>query len=284
MLAVEFRWLGKEIHFIFREILICCFVGNHIDGVCENGTDGKAGELLAALRDAAVLQQILVSLAERAGFREYFKNRLDELDLLWDGFELAGFLFLAVHRYAGQALGGVACGRCAAQPAPSLGQLVHVVSDALGDGLPLQLGEYRCNVHHGTAHRGGGVELLPDGDEVNVPFTQILDKLGKVADVAADAVETIDHDGCELGFLRVLHHFFKLWTLQIATGKAFIFIDQRSFRRILTKVHGDVLAAQLNLVLDTFTFAGEFGLAGVDDVLFWNIFYFHGGTSLRLIS
>ena len=161
---------------------------------------------------------------------------------------------------------------------------MHVVPDALGDGLPLQLGEYRCNVHHGTAHRGRGVELLADRDEVNVPFTQVLNEFGKVTDVAADAVETINHDGCELSFLRVFHHFLELRALQIAAGKALILVDQCVFRSFLAKVHGDVLAAQLNLVLDAFTLAGEFGLAGVDDILFWNIFYFHGGTSLRLIS
>ena len=45
---------------------------------------------------------------------------------------------------------------------------MHVVPDALGDGLPLQLGEHGRNVHHGAAHGRGRVKLLADGDEVDV--------------------------------------------------------------------------------------------------------------------
>ena len=169
VLAVEFRAFGKQVNMVLFQILIRRLVGDHIDGIRENATDGKAGELLAALRDAAVLQQVLVGLAEGAGFHEYLEDRLDQLDFLRDGLELAGFLHLAVHRHAGQALRGVARGRCAAQPAPGLGQLVHIVPDALGDGLPLQLGEHGRNVHHRAAHGRGRVELLADGDEVDVP-------------------------------------------------------------------------------------------------------------------
>ena len=169
VLAIKFRTLGEQVNIIFFQILIRRLVGDHIDGIRENATDGKAGELLAALRDAAMLQQILVGLAEGAGLHEHLEDRLDQLDFLRDGLELAGFLHLAVHRHAGQAFRGVARGRCAAQPAPGLGQLMHVVPDALGDGLPLQLGEHRRNVHHGAAHGRRRVKLLADGDEVDVP-------------------------------------------------------------------------------------------------------------------
>ena len=279
VLAVEFRAFGKQVNIVFFQILIRRLVGDHVDRVCENAPDGKAGELLAALRDAAMLQKILVGLAERAGLHEHLEDRLDQLDFLRDGFELAGLLHLAVHRHAGQAFRGVARGRCAAQPAPGLGQLVHIVPDALGDGLPLQLGKYRRNVHHGAAHRRGRVELLADGDEVDVPVAQILDELGKVSDVAADAVEAVDHDSGKGDLLRVLHHFLELRALQIAAGKALVLVDQHVFRHILAKVHGDVLAAQLDLVLDALALAGEFGLAGVDNVLLRRIFRFHGGTS-----
>ena len=231
-----------------------------------------------------MLQQILVGLAERAGLHEHLEDRLDQLNFLRDGFELAGFFHLAVHRHAGQAFRGVARGRCAAQPATGLGQLMHIVPDALGDGLPLQLREHGRNVHHSPAHGGGRVKLLADGDEVDVPVAQILDELGKVADVAADAVEAVDHDGGKGDLLGVLHHFLELRALQIAAGKALVLVDQHVFRRILAKVHGDVLAAQLDLVLNALALAGEFGLAGVDDVLLRRIFRFHGGTSHDVVS
>ncbi len=65
--------------------------------------------------------------------------------------------------------------------------------------------------------------------------------LGKVADVAADAVEAVDHDGGKGDLLGILHHFLELRALQIAAGK--VLVDQHVFRRFLAKVHGDVLAA-----------------------------------------
>ena len=279
MLAVEFCALGKQVNIVFFQILIRRLVGDHVDRVGQNAPDGKAGELLAALRDAAVLQQVLVGLAERTGLHEHGENRLDQLNFLRNGLELAGFLYLAVHRHAGQALRGVARGRCAAQPAPGLGQLVHIVPDTLGDGLPLQLGEHGRNVHHGAAHGRGRVELLTDGDEVNVPVAQILDELRKVSDVAADAVEAVDHDGGKGDLLGVLHHFLELRALQIAAGKALVLVDQHVFRRFLAKVHGDVLAAKLDLVLNALALAGKFGLAGVDDILLRLVFRLHSGTS-----
>lgn len=103
VLAIELRAFGKQVNIVFFQILIRRLVGNHINRVRENAPDGKAGELLAALRDAAMLPKILVGLVERAGLHEHLEDRLDQLDFLRDGFELAGFLHLAVHRHAGQA-------------------------------------------------------------------------------------------------------------------------------------------------------------------------------------
>ena len=158
---------------------------------------------------------------------------------------------------------------------------MHVVPDTLGNSLPLQLGEDGRNIHHGTAHGGGRVELLADGNEINVPIAQILDELCKVTDVAADAVKSIDHDGRKHDLLRILHHFLELWALQIAARKSLVLIHQRIFRRFLTKVHGNILSAQLNLVLDTLALPGKFGFAGIDNILLllWLVFHFHIGTS-----
>ena len=270
---------AKQVYIVFFQIQIRRLVGDHVDRVRENAPDGKAGELLAALCDTAVRQKVLVGLAERAGLHEHLEDRLDQLNFLRDGSRLAGFLHLAVHRHARQAFRGVAGGRGAVQLAPGLGQLMHIVPDALGNGLPLRLREHRRNVHHGAAHGRERIELLTDGDEVNVPVAQVLDELCKVSDVAADAVEAVDHDGGKGDLLGVLHHFLELRALQIAAGKVLVLVDQHVFRRILAKVHGDVLAAQLDLVLDALALAGEFGLAGVDDILLRRIFRFHGGTS-----
>ncbi len=76
-----------------------------------------------------------------------------------------------------------------------------------------------------------------------MPVTQVLNELCKVTDVAADPVETVDHDSRKCDDRGVLHHFLELRALQIAAGKALILIHQRVFRRILANVHGNVLAA-----------------------------------------
>ena len=65
------------------------------------------------------------------------------------------------------ALGGVAGGGRAAQPAPGLCQFVHIISDALRNGLTFQLTEYRCDVHHRAAHGAGRVKTFPDGHKVD---------------------------------------------------------------------------------------------------------------------
>ena len=102
VLTVELRALGKQIYVILFEILVRRLIGNHIDRICQNAPDGKARELLAAPCDAAVLQQVVISLGERAGLHEYGENRLDQLNFLRNRLEFAGFLHLAVHRHAGQ--------------------------------------------------------------------------------------------------------------------------------------------------------------------------------------
>ena len=158
---------------------------------------------------------------------------------------------------------------------------MHVVPDTLRNGLPLQLREHRRDIHHRSAHGGGRVELLPDGNEVNVPVAQVLNELRKVTNVAADPVEAVDHDGRKFALLRVLHHFFELRALQITTGKTLVLIYQHLLCCILSKMHGNILAAQLNLVLDAFALPSEFGFAGVNNVLLRLrlVLYSHSGTS-----
>ena len=101
VLAVELRAFGKQVNIVFFQILIRRLVGDHVDRVRENAPDGKAGELLSALRDAAVLQKVLVGFAEGTCLHKHGEDRLDQLDFLRNGLQLAGFLHLAVHRHAG---------------------------------------------------------------------------------------------------------------------------------------------------------------------------------------
>ena len=178
--------------------------------------------------------------------------------------ELASLFGLAVHRDALDALGSIARGGRAAQPAPGLCQLVHVVPDALRDGLTFQLTEHGCDVHHRAAHGAGRVKTFPDGHKVDAQPSQFFNQAGKVADVAADAVQTVDHNGLEFPVLGRSHHLFEVRAVQIAAGKALVLKDNGMFRSGISVVGADIFAAEVDLISDTFALAGIAGLAGID--------------------
>lgn len=70
-------------------------------------------------------------------------------------------------------------GSRAAEPATGFGQFMHIVTDALGYGLPLQLGEYRGDIHHGAAHRRAGIKLLFNGNKCDIQVRQFFYQAGK---------------------------------------------------------------------------------------------------------
>lgn len=134
---------------------------------------------------------------------------------------------------------------------------MHVVPDAFGDGLPLQLAEHRGDVHHRPAHGAGGVEALPDGEKVDLQSPQLLDKGREVTDVAADPVQTVDHHRLELVLPGSIHHPLEIRTVQVAAGEALVLIHHRPVRIGIPEGGADVCPAQLHLVADAFLFAGK---------------------------
>lgn len=131
------------------------------------------------------------------------------------GDQPAGGAGAAVHDHLRRPLRPEAGGGGAPQPPPRPGQQAHVVPDPLGDGLPLQLGEDAGNVHHGLAHGGGGVELLPDAEEGHPPPLQTPDEVGKVAHAAAHPVQPVAHQGLRPRPADVLQHPAELGALEI---------------------------------------------------------------------
>ena len=216
MPAVKIGAVRKQFHALFRQVFISSFIRNHIDGVGQNTPDGKAGKCFASFCPVFALQQKGICLGQGLCFQKLVKNPLDQIDLVRNDFQLARLPCLSIHRHTGDALGFIPGGSSPSQPAPGFSQLVHIVPDALCNGFPLQLGKDRGNVHHGPSHWGRCVKLFPDGDKIDLTFTQVLDQLGKVPNVTTDAVKTVDHDGRKWGFLGVFHHLFELGALQIA--------------------------------------------------------------------
>ena len=93
---------------------------------------------------------------------------------------------------------------------------------------------------------------------------QFFNQAGKVADVAADAVQTVDHDGLEFPFLGRGHHLFEVRAVQVAAGKALVLKDNGMFRGSIAVVSADIFAAEVDLISDTFALAGVAGFAGID--------------------
>ena len=141
---------------------------------------------------------------------------------------------------------------------------MHIVPDALGDGFPLQLAEHRSDVHHGPAHGAGGVEAFPDGDKVDAQTPQFLNQGGKITDVAADPVQTVNHHRPEPVFAGSLHHTPETRAVQIAAGKTFVFKYAGPVGTGIPESGADIGPAQLHLIADAFALAGKTRLAGID--------------------
>ena len=93
---------------------------------------------------------------------------------------------------------------------------------------------------------------------------QFFNQAGKVADVAADAVQTVDHNGLEFPVLGRSHHLFEVRAVQVAAGKALVLKDNGMFRGSIAVVSADIFAAEVDLISDALTLAGVAGLAGIN--------------------
>ena len=93
---------------------------------------------------------------------------------------------------------------------------------------------------------------------------QFFNQAGKVADVAADAVQTVDHNGLEFPVLGRSHHLFEVRAVQVAAGKALVLKDNGMFRSGIAVVSADIFAAEVDLISDTFALAGISGISATD--------------------
>ena len=135
---------------------------------------------------------------------------------------------------------------------------MHIVTDTLGNGFTLQLRKNRCNIHHGSSHRGAGVKLLLDGNKRNIQTGKFFNQSREVADITADTVKTIDNDCLKLSLFCCIHHSFECRTVQIPSGKSLIFIYYDFIYSGITKMHTNILFAKFNLIANTLAFPCKF--------------------------
>ena len=76
-----------------------------------------------------------------------------------------------------------------AVPEATVSPVPHDRESSLGGHLPLKLGEHHDELHHSLAGGHGGVELLPQGDDVDIVFGKQRPQVHKVLETAGDAVE-----------------------------------------------------------------------------------------------
>ena len=127
-------------------------------------------------------------------------------------------------------LGVVAERRHAADPQPLALGGGDLVPDALGGDLALELGKRQQNVERQPPHRGGGVELLGDGDERHAMAVEQLDQLGEVGQRAGQTVDLVDDDDVDLSGADIVQQALQGWAVGVAAREAAIVVfgpDQR---------------------------------------------------------
>ncbi len=149
-------------------------------------------------------------------------------------------------------------GSRAAGPGPQSGALVVVVLHPLGSGLPLQLGKDHDDVQHGTAHGGGGVEGLVDGDKLHPAAAQDLPQPPEVGDGPGEAVQAVHHDLADEPPLYVGHEPPEGGAVSVFAGVALVLVH--------FGVRPSLPAAQVDLALDGEAVRLVHRLPGIDGV------------------
>ena len=155
-----------------------------------------------------------------------------------------GFL-LVDHQLA--VVGVVSDGRIAAHPHALLLGGGDLVTDPLPCDLPLELGEGEKHVEGEPSHRGGGVELLGDGDERDLMAIEYLDDPGEVRQRPCQSIHLVDDDHVDLIVLDILKKPLESGTLHRAAGQPAVLVMGRQGTPAPVLLAGDVGLAGLAL-------------------------------------
>ncbi len=121
--------------------------------------------------------------------------------------------------------------------APGGGDLV---TGALGDDLALELGEGEKHIQDQPAHRGGGVELLGNGDKGHPVLLEDFDDAGKVQQRAAEAVHLVDHDTIDPAGCDIVQEALEGRPLHVAAREAAVVIAVGQASPAFPALTGDV--------------------------------------------
>ena len=161
----------------------------------------------------------------------------------------------------------VAQGRVAAHPHPLPLRGGDLVADAFARDLALELGEGEQDVQGQTPHRGGGVELLGDGDEGDRFSIKNLHKPGKIRQRPGQPVDLVDDDDVDPPNLDIGEQALQRRALQGGAGDAAIVVKGGQHDPALVLLARDIGLAGLPLRLQRVEVLLEAffgGFAGVD--------------------
>ena len=224
MLVIKSIFVWKQVCIMLSKELISIFVCNHINWILQNSFDGKTSKVIIILCLNSLFDQSGFGQCQRVCFNIQVVDHSDNIRFFRYQFQFAGFLRLSINRNTLDCFGSITSRGSTAKPTTCLCQFVHIITDTFCNGFTLQLWENRCNIHHGSSHRGACVKLLFNGNERNIQTSQFLNQTCKVTDVSADTVKTVNNDSLKLSFLGSIHHLLKIRTIQIATRETFLFI------------------------------------------------------------
>lgn len=148
------------------------------------------------------------------------------------------------------------------QPAAGTGHFVQVILDTLGQRLSLHLCQGGGDIHHGPAKGRGGVEVVADGDKGDVVTLKIVQQLGKIAHIAANAVQTVAAQHLKFAGTHVLDHLRIGRTVGAFAGKALVLVIDEIMRVVEAAVA--VFAAHGDLIGDGFAGGRKLAFARVD--------------------
>ena len=134
----------------------------------------------------------------------------------------------------------VAQGRLAPHPLALATGRRHLVLDAFGDDLPLELGKGEQDVHGEPPHGAGRVELLGDRDEAHLVAVEELHDTGEVQQRPAETIHLVDHHAVDPAGLDVGAQALKSRPVHVAAGEAAIVVVVGQAAPALVPLTGDV--------------------------------------------
>jgi hypothetical protein len=87
----------------------------------------------------------------------------------------------------------------------------HAGTHSLDDQTAFQFSDATDDDHDGAAQRSAGVDLLPEGDELDVQPVEFVQHFQEVTSRASDAITRPDQNHIEAAAASIGHHLIESW-------------------------------------------------------------------------